>query len=354
MSRFIPGIILRLSLVFMLGMSVACAGSNTGSVVFNHKTTWQIPGLCIPSVLNDGTIVSKPELLLSCSVEYRAYVVDEGWQAWLSDGATAGAIGLSCLVTDLDITLKATNLSGSIEYCIHTQGSGWQAWRADGASSDMTNQTQRADALQIKLTGEAADYFDVYYRVHTANLGWMGWAKNSEPAGTATIGSPIEAFQIVVILKSAPAPEGDGDASWKYTTGDDWLDAQLEIVCAANGYDLETCFYYVAREFYYTEGSLYPTGDWPPLFAREMLEGGTGNCYRFASLFCCLAGYLGYNVRAIAGAVPSYSQGDAPHSWVEIIIADQVYVCDPCFQNGYFGFSWYMITYENSPVEYIH
>ena len=37
--------------------------------------------------------------------------------------------------------------------------------------------------IQIRLTGEAAEKYDIYYRVHCQDDGWLGWAKNGEKAG---------------------------------------------------------------------------------------------------------------------------------------------------------------------------
>ena len=35
------------------------------------------------------------------------------------------------------------------------------------------------------VTGEAAEQYDVYYRVHAQDYGWLGWTKNGENAGTS-------------------------------------------------------------------------------------------------------------------------------------------------------------------------
>lgn len=33
------------------------------------------------------------------------------------------------------------------------------------------------EAVQLKLTGEIAEHYDIYYRVHSQTYGWLGWAK---------------------------------------------------------------------------------------------------------------------------------------------------------------------------------
>lgn len=64
----------------------------------------------------------------------------------------------------------------------------------------------RLEAIQIKLTGEMANKYDIYYRVHAQNFGWMGWAKNGESAGTAGYSYRLEGIQIKLVKKGGAAP----------------------------------------------------------------------------------------------------------------------------------------------------
>ena len=69
-----------------------------------------------------------------------------------------------------------------------------------------TGQSKRLEAIQIKLTGAAAESFDVYYRAHSQHFGWMGWAKNGQMAGTAGYSYRLEALQVKVVPKNSKAP----------------------------------------------------------------------------------------------------------------------------------------------------
>lgn len=60
--------------------------------------------------------------------------------------------------------------------------------------------------MRIELTGNLSNYFDVYYRTHVSGYGWMGWAKNGAPSGTTGLNMNVEAYQIKVVAKGAPAP----------------------------------------------------------------------------------------------------------------------------------------------------
>ena len=64
----------------------------------------------------------------------------------------------------------------------------------------------RLEAIQIRLTGEMAEHYDVYYRVHAQYLGWMNWAKNDELAGTAGLAYRLEGIEIVLVEKGNNPP----------------------------------------------------------------------------------------------------------------------------------------------------
>lgn len=76
--------------------------------------------------------------------------------------------------------------------------------------SGTSGQSQRVEAIKIKLTGEISNYYDVYYRVHAQDLGWMSWTCNDSKAGTEGLELRVEAIQICLVKKGENAP---GDIS---------------------------------------------------------------------------------------------------------------------------------------------
>lgn len=52
------------------------------------------------------------------------------------------------------------------------------------------------EAVRLKLTGELAEHYDIYYRVHSQSYGWLGWAKNGEIAGTAGLAKEWKLFRL--------------------------------------------------------------------------------------------------------------------------------------------------------------
>ena len=88
-----------------------------------------------------------------------------------------------------------------------TQTYGWsQGWKYNGAASGTRGEGKRLEAIRIQLTGQLAQYYDVYYRVHAQTYGWLGWAKNGSIAGTSGLAKRLEAIQIVIIPKGEHAP----------------------------------------------------------------------------------------------------------------------------------------------------
>ena len=74
------------------------------------------------------------------------------------------------------------------------------------------------EEVQVRLTGELAEHFDVYYRTCAREKGWLGWAKNGESSGTEKYGYFIMAFQCVLVPKGEAAPGNLNGIKSKYTS----------------------------------------------------------------------------------------------------------------------------------------
>ena len=140
-------------------------------------------------------------------VRYHTHVQNVGWQGYVVDGAMSGTSGQSLRLEGIDMGLVTPAFSGGIEYRTHIQNIGWEnTWRANGAMSGTSGRALRLEAIQIRLTGEMAKHYDVYYRVHCQNIGWMGWAKNGSQAGSAGFAYRLEGINIVLVPKGGAAP----------------------------------------------------------------------------------------------------------------------------------------------------
>ena len=77
-----------------------------------------------------------------------------------------GTEGQAKQLEALKISLKNPPYSGGISYKTHVQDYGWLNNVSNGAISGTSGESKRVEAIQINLTGEMANYYDIYYRVH--------------------------------------------------------------------------------------------------------------------------------------------------------------------------------------------
>ncbi|MGN0433822.1 MAG: C39 family peptidase [Bilifractor sp.] len=156
----------------------------------------------IETTLSDTGAISVPYVYASAWV--RSHMQRFGWQNWKNGegGITGQGLRLEALQIKSD-----SSISGEIEYQAHVQGIGWEKnWAADGTESGTEGKKLRLEAVRIRLTGELAKYFDIYYRVHIQSYGWLGWTKNGADAGSTGCSYRIEALQVQLKLKGSSAP----------------------------------------------------------------------------------------------------------------------------------------------------
>ena len=148
-------------------------------------------------------------------ISYNAHSQSIGWQGERFNGQQAGVTGQAKRMEAIKIKLPDSEYKGGIEYQTHVQSIGWQGWKKDGELAGTTGQAKRLEAIQIRLTGDMADYYDIYYRAHVQSYGWLGWTSNGEKAGSAGYGKRLEALEIRLVKKGDEAPE-IGAESYKY------------------------------------------------------------------------------------------------------------------------------------------
>lgn len=138
------------------------------------------------------------------ALSYAAHVSYVGWMAPVTDGMQAGTTGQARSIEALDLALAWPGHEGAVEASAHVQDIGWMDWASGVVGT--TGQGRRMEAVCLRLTGELADRYDVWYRVHAANVGWLGWASNGETAGTTGLNWGIEAIEIRLVEKGSAAP----------------------------------------------------------------------------------------------------------------------------------------------------
>ena len=122
------------------------------------------------------------------------------------DGVTCGTEGRGLPLNGLRFTLSGNGISGGISSSVNLIKNGWQGWKEAGELNGNAGNGQAVQAVRLKLTGEAAQQYDLYYRVHSKTYGWLDWAKNGQIAGTIGLDKQMEAIQIRIVKKDGGAP----------------------------------------------------------------------------------------------------------------------------------------------------
>ena len=139
------------------------------------------------------------------SVVYRLRGQTYGWQSdWSRDGQASGTF--SKRLEGLTVSLGPSKYLGGITYRTYVESEGWKSWVSNGSISTGKKKNKRVEALQIKLTGDMANYYDVYYRVYLQSFGWLDWAVNGQTAGGTGVYRRIEKIQIVLREKESGEP----------------------------------------------------------------------------------------------------------------------------------------------------
>ena len=161
------------------------------------------------AIAEQSASVEEPYL----NLKYTAHVQNKGWMSETDGGQIAGTTGRALHLEALKINAES-NISGSIQYRGHVANVGWQNAVNAGEIAGTTGRNLGMEAIEISLTGDLANYFDIYYRVHSANIGWLSWAKNGQRAGTQGFAYSMEAIQIVVVKKDE-SPNVDTSVPFK-------------------------------------------------------------------------------------------------------------------------------------------
>ena len=140
------------------------------------------------------------------NISYRTHVQNVGWQGYVKNGQMAGTSGRALRLEGINIKLENNQYGGGVSYQTHVQNVGWQNYVQNGAMSGTSGKCLRLEGIRINLTGQIANYYDIYYRVHCQDVGWLDWAKNGESAGSSGFSYRLEGIEIKLVKKGGTAP----------------------------------------------------------------------------------------------------------------------------------------------------
>ena len=184
----------------------ACDGADAGSAGYG-RAVQAVQVAVLPKgdpAPGDTTCPFKNRSDDPASISVRSHTSNIGWMSPVGGGSVAGTTGRGLPMEALEAQLGWYGHSGSIELRGHVSNVGWQQWSKEHCGT--TGKSQRLEAVQIRLTGEAADKYDIWYCAHVSGIGWLDWACNGAAAGSAGKGRAIEAVKVVLVEKGGAAP----------------------------------------------------------------------------------------------------------------------------------------------------
>ena len=210
----------------------ACDGAEAGSAGYG-RAAQAVQVAVLPKgdpAPGDTATPFKNRVDDPASISIRSHTANIGWMSPVGNGAIAGTTGRALPMEALEAQLDWYGHSGAIELRGHVSNIGWQKWSEGRCGT--TGKAQRLEAVQIRLTGEASEKYDVWYCAHVSGIGWLDWACNGAAVGSAGKGKAIEAVKVVLVEKGGSAP-GSSD---KVFIGD--LDAVTVSGSAISGQTL--------------------------------------------------------------------------------------------------------------------
>lgn len=149
-------------------------------------------------------------------VTVQPYLRPAGWKSRVHGGSTAGLTDTSQRLNAVRVDVDGLRYSGGVQVSAKVEGDGWRSYVSDTKVAGTYDRTDRTSAYRMRLTGEMARQYDIYYRVHVAGTGWLGWAKNGAGAGTESYGYRNTAVQVVLVKKGErPLMSAYGRAAYK-------------------------------------------------------------------------------------------------------------------------------------------
>ena len=184
----------------------ACDGADAGSAGYG-RAVQAVQVAVLPKgepAPGDTSTPFKNRVDDPASISVRSHTANIGWMSPVGSGSIAGTTGRALPMEALEAQLDWYGHSGAIELRGHVSNIGWQQWSAGRCGT--TGKAQRLEAVQIRLTGEAAEKYDIWYCAHVSGIGWLDWACNGAAAGSAGKGRAIEAVKAALVEKGGPAP----------------------------------------------------------------------------------------------------------------------------------------------------
>lgn len=163
---------------------------------FEDKNQEVLEGIAVPIIDADKNV----------QISYRSHIQNYGWQEFIYNGEITGTVGEGLRLEAFEIN-TSNEPEVSVAYAVKVMNEQWSDFLPEGSTAGTVGQAKALEAITVRLEGEKAADYHIYYRTYNENYGWMDWAKNGEKSGTEGLGYQIEAIQFKVVPSNEPFEE---------------------------------------------------------------------------------------------------------------------------------------------------
>jgi len=154
------------------------------------------------------------------SLTYAVAMTSSGWGQFTDD--VAGQTGQRRMAEGIRVRVNS-DVAGTVKYRVFAGGR-WGDWKYHNEIAGDIGQQRFITSIQVELTGELDDRFDVQYTVFQGG-NWTPWVANGADGGATGARSFVEGMQIILTENRAgrrpqggkraappppPAPPGQG------------------------------------------------------------------------------------------------------------------------------------------------
>ncbi len=143
----------------------------------------------------EDCLVPMPELTYTSALKGKTF------SEYKKQGKMSGAKKTNTSITAIKMKLKNKKLPGTIEYRLCDEKGKFCDWVSAGKTAGENKGVKKFSGMQIRLTEQLKEAYDVYYRVRIQNYGWLDWTKNGKTAGSKGLDLAITAYQVKLVKK---------------------------------------------------------------------------------------------------------------------------------------------------------
>lgn len=155
--------------------------------------------------------------------------------------------------TWLSVKLK-DGYEGMLSYRVYVNHGAWLPFVGNGSQCGGTEGSTYVEAIQMHLTGDAAEKYDLYYAVATADRGQLGFASEGQIAGAVGVGDSVKDLKVVLVPKGSGAPASTTDRYFNEFSGRIGFDSDGAYCYNEDGTPYTGWADYDQMRFYFKDG----------------------------------------------------------------------------------------------------